>query len=98
MAKIKEHTQRKRINYAIKRLNSLRHDVIFSLEETADCVSIVCRSKDGSSRYGIYECTQFFEDFTNRDNTWYTVCLFIEGLFAATRLCDPMAYHNRRIA
>ncbi len=85
----------KRIKKAIKDLNTMDNNLVFSLEETVYSVEIVCSSKKNMDhRFGSFGTMVFFSDYVLPITAYETVMEFVEGLRAATRLNDPAAYHN----
>ena len=86
---------KKRIQTAIKKLNSMENKVCFRFEEETYSVAIICESKiQKGTCFGAYSYTALFDEYKNKLDAYSNVMLFAEMMVKATDLNNPKAYHN----
>lgn len=86
---------RRRLNKAIKDLNSLQNALVFEVKETDYSIGFTNHGKKNpSSSYGVYEQTSFFDEYKKKVDAYINTVQFAELIIAASKLNDPKAYHN----
>ena len=86
---------KKDIRNKIDRLNAMPgHNLRFSFEENEHHLDLRESGPNGE-RFGIFEPTVFFEDYTDKEKAYAAMDELITMLLAGTTLTDPAAYHNQ---
>ena len=86
---------KKRLNEAIKKLNSLQKALVFEVEETDYSIGFTNCGKNNPYRtYGAYAHTSFFDEYKKKADAYINAVMFAELIIAAADLNDAKAYHN----
>lgn len=92
-----EKACKKRINDAIKKLNSLELCKLhFSLEEDESWGAniVATLKKDPHQRFGAFEPGVIFDMYTSKENAYNELVRMIEFMLKGKELENPKAYHN----
>ncbi len=85
---------KKDIRNKIDRLNAMAgHNLHFSFEVNERHIDLRGSGPNGE-RFGIFEPTVFFEDYTDKEKAYAAMDALITMLIAGTTLNAPAAYHN----
>ncbi len=81
----------------VKKLNSLKHELVFSIEEDSVAVTLTATKKNEPSvRFGAFEHMEIFDEYENSDKlkAYNNMLSSARLLLAGVKLCDPKSYHN----
>lgn len=86
---------KKEIHKNIEKLNSMDHNLVFALEESADCCGVTAVSKvSPTTHFGTYCHLAVFEEYKKPNDAYEAVMDWTTALIAGTKLLDKNAYHN----
>ncbi len=87
--------ERHRIEAAVGKLNSLKHNLVFSFREDRDYMELKASSKSNPCQsFGVYNYIVLFDDYTKRVAAYEAMRQYAEIVLRAQDLQKPQAYHN----